>query len=61
MMTIAEVFLLLWALGATLAAMYFYRDAEIGKRVIFDILEDENLRNHMIKGHKELMNQIDAQ
>lgn len=61
MMTIAEVFLLLWALGATLAAVYFYRDAEMSKRIIFDILDDEDLRNHMIAGHKEIIKHIDAQ
>ena len=60
-MTIAEVFLLLWALGATVAAVYLYRDAEMGKRIIFDILDDEDLRNHMVKGHKQAMQEIDAQ
>lgn len=61
MMTIAEVFLLIWALGATVAAVYLYRDAEIGKRIIFDILDNDELRENMVKGHKQAMREIDAQ
>lgn len=61
MMTIAEVFLLIWALGATVAAVYLYRDAELAKRIIFDILDNDELRENMVTGHKQAMREIDAQ
>lgn len=59
--TIAEVFLLLWALGASLFALHFYRDASLAKQMIFEILDDEKLRNHMIDGHKKIIKELDAQ
>lgn len=47
--TIAEVFLLLWAVGSSVAAIYWYREREIAKTLFFELLENEEARDRMVK------------
>ena len=51
--TIAEVFLLVWALVASATAYHFYRQFEIGREILFEVLDNEQVRNEMVKCHKD--------
>ena len=59
--SIAEVFLLVWALGATAFCFLFRSRSETLTRMVFDILDNEDLRNKMVADHKKFMMEIDAQ
>ena len=59
--SIAEVFLLVWALSATAFCFLFRSRSEILTRMVFDILNNEDLRNRMVADHKKIMKEIDAQ
>lgn len=51
--TIAEVFLLLWAVGSSVAAFHWYRQHEIAKTLFFELLENDEARDRMVKDLKE--------
>lgn len=51
-LTIAEVFLLIWALSASVIAYHFYKQFEIGREILFEVLDNEQVRDEMVKFHK---------
>ena len=59
--SVAEVFLLIWALSATAFCFLFRSRTEILTRMVFDILDNDDLRNKMVADHKKFMMEIDAQ
>jgi len=50
--TLAEVFLLVWALVASATAFYFYKQFEMGREILFEVLDNEQVRNEMVKFHR---------
>ena len=59
--TIAEVFLLLWALGASGIGYHLYRENQTAKEMLFNFLQNEELREHMVSQHKEIISRMNAQ
>lgn len=59
--SLAEVFLLIWALGASGAGYYLYRENQMAKEMLFNFLDNEELRDHMVSQHKEIISRMNAQ
>ena len=48
----AELFLLAWALLATVVAGLNYHQARVAKGFIHALMDDENLRNELVSSYK---------
>lgn len=59
--SLAEVFLLFWALVASGIGYYLYRENQTAKEMLFNFLQNEELRDHMVSQHKEIISRMDAQ
>jgi hypothetical protein len=54
--SITEIALFAWAIIATGYAFKFKQEAQMGKRFVQALLEDEELRNRLITEYKEVQN-----
>jgi len=58
--SLTDVLLFAWAAIATVYAFRFKEDAHMHKYVIHKILNDEKLRNEMVKGYAEVQKASEA-
>ena len=58
MISFSELFLIIWAIAAT-AMAYYYRNEEMkAKMAVIAILDDENMRNDLLKRHEAFKQKI---
>jgi hypothetical protein len=58
--SVTDALLFVWAAIATAYAFKFKEDAHMSKYVIHKILNDEKLRNEMVKGYAEVQKASEA-
>ncbi len=58
--SVTDALLFVWAAIATTYAFKFKEDAHMHKYVIHKILNDEKLRNEMVKGYAEVQKASEA-
>jgi hypothetical protein len=58
--SLTDVLLFAWAAIATVYAFKFKEESHMSKFVIHKILNDENIRNEMVKGYAEVQKASEA-
>lgn len=57
-MTYAEIALLVWAGLATAGYLHAHAESSAAKKFIFQLLDNQDLRDAMVERHKNIMQEI---